>query len=240
MFETNRKAQRSLQGLILALGAPLGWLLIRTLEGMSPLALLSAQPGLFIYMLTGTGLAFGIFGWLLGRHEEKLEEISITDGLTGLRNQRYFRMRFEEEFESARRHARPLSLLMMDLDFFKKVNDLHGHPLGDRLLAEVARAFAGQVRKGETLARVGGEEFALLLPGIAEPEALLVGERIRQAVKKIELPGRQGGVVGITVSLGLASVRNPEKENMDLLYSRADQALYQAKEQGRDRLVAAI
>lgn len=236
-MEPDRRTKRMLQGLTLALGAPLGWLFLQWWGGRNPSLALAAEPWLYGYMLVGTSLAFGTFGWMLGRHEEDLERISITDSLTGLKNQRYFRARLDEEFESARRHSRPLSLLTMDLDFFKRVNDTHGHPMGDRLLAEVARAFAGQVRKGETLARVGGEEFSILLPGITLKKARQVGERIRQDVKKIRLATRRGEEVTVTVSLGLACASPGKAGSAESLVARADKALYKAKAQGRDRLV---
>jgi diguanylate cyclase (GGDEF)-like protein len=189
---------------------------------------------LYLYMTCGTILAFGIFGWMLGNHETSLEEISITDPLTGLRNRRYFDTRLEEEFETARRHKRPLSLLAIDLDFFKAVNDRFGHPVGDKVLALAAKRCATHVRKGETLARTGGEELGLLLPGLTASQASRVAERIR---KELAGPGivTHQGVAHITGSVGVAEI-SAEDRHAAHLYARADRALYRAKRGGRDRV----
>src|SRR4051794_34846895 len=130
--------RRAIQGAVLALGAPLGWLAIQALAGKDPLAALRSEPWLYLYMMVGTVTAFAAFGLVLGRHEETLKKISIPAALPGRGNRRYFQIRFDEEFASARRHGRPLSVVEFDLDFFKAVNDKYGHPAGDRVLAGVA------------------------------------------------------------------------------------------------------
>lgn len=175
----------------------------------------------------------------LNRLAERLGDDALTDELTGLKNLRYFRARLEEEHAASLREGNPLALLLVDLDFFKRVNDRHGHPEGDRLLKCVAGAIASVVRQGETAARVGGEEFALLLPGATGQEALAAADRVRAAVAAVRLHPSHGGLVTITVSVGCASTGELGELGIGQLYGAADGALYEAKRQGRDRTVSA-
>ncbi|HLG41843.1 MAG TPA: GGDEF domain-containing protein, partial [Planctomycetota bacterium] len=175
---------RAAQGGCLAVGAPLGWLAIRLAAGVSPATELVGQPALYAYLFFATVAAFAAFGALLGTQEERLleanrrlDELSLTDALTGLRNVRYFRARLREELADATRTGRPLSLLIVDLDHFKSVNDRFGHPAGDRLLEAIAAGMRSVARQGETVARLGGEEFGFLLPDTGEPGARAAAER---------------------------------------------------------------
>lgn len=231
------RIRRGLQGAFLALGAPLGWLLFRYWGGNAPLAELQTNLYLYLYLLIGTVVAFSIFGFLIGIQEEKLEAISITDSLTGLHNLRYFRMRLEEEYASAKRTKRPLSLMMLDLDFFKRINDRFGHGVGDRMLRAAAEAMKNVSRKEETAARIGGEEFAIILPELSGENALRAAERVREAVKHVALKLAGGEAVSVTVSVGLFDHSAPLPANPDELLARVDRALYLAKDQGRDRVV---
>lgn len=231
------KVRRGLQGAFLALGAPLGWLLIRYTSGNAPLAEIQTNLFLYLYLLIGTVVAFSIFGFLIGIQEEKLEAISITDSLTGLHNLRYFRMRLEEEYASAKRTALPLSLMMLDLDFFKRINDRFGHGIGDRMLRSAAEAMKNVSRREETTARIGGEEFAIILPGISGENALRAAERVRTAVKNVALQLSGGEAASVTVSVGLFDHSAPLPASPEELLTLADRALYLAKEQGRDRVV---
>ncbi len=165
----------------------------------------------------------------------KLELTSITDCLTGLYNYRYFYKRFLEEFQRAARYGSKLSLLMLDVDFFKKVNDRYGHLAGDALLAGVAGVIAGEVRSCDLVARYGGEEFAVLMPETGPVEAMHVAERIRRAVREntIEFDGAR---IKVSISAGVASYPAHADNPRDLL-SAADFALYRAKEEGRDSSV---
>jgi diguanylate cyclase (GGDEF)-like protein len=230
----------------MAAGAPLGWLLIQGMRGASPAEELTAQPGLYVYMLAGTIVAFGLFGLILGDHEDnlerinrELEDLAVTDGLTGLRNARYFHARLDEAQAERRRTGEPLALAIIDLDYFKQVNDEHGHLVGDDVLASVARAIASVTRQGETEARVGGEEFALLLPGSDADAALDAAERVRQAIAAAETPLPEGGIVCITASAGVASTSTLPDATSRQLYRAADDALYAAKAAGRARTVVA-
>jgi diguanylate cyclase (GGDEF)-like protein/PAS domain S-box-containing protein len=162
---------------------------------------------------------------------EKLAALAATDPLTGLPNLRTFSERLGDEVVRARRHGRPLSLLMIDIDHFKLVNDTHGHDVGNKVLIELARRLAGLAREEDTVARVGGEEFAWILPESEVRGAYWVAERARAAVA--ENPFR--GVGHLTISAGVCEI--DESTHPDELYRRADAALYAAKAQGRNTTV---
>jgi diguanylate cyclase (GGDEF)-like protein/PAS domain S-box-containing protein len=173
--------------------------------------------------------------------EERLETLAIEDGLTGLANRRRFDERLEEEWARAYRDGKSLSLLMIDVDHFKKFNDRYGHPAGDACLKSVANLLAAEARRpGDLAARYGGEEFALLLPGTEAAGCELIGERIREELRKLciihvlNLPSRR-----VTVSLGGATIWPNAERSIESppLISAADRALYAAKGGGRDRLV---
>ncbi|HEX6135489.1 MAG TPA: GGDEF domain-containing protein [Longimicrobiales bacterium] len=244
-----RATWRALQGLALAVGAPLGWLIIQTLRGASPTVQLTSATGVYVYMLVGTMLVLGFFGLLLGQREDRilasnrrLEELAVTDPLTGLRNARYFHARLEEEQAERARTGEPLAVAVLDIDHFKDVNDRYGHLVGDDVLAGVAREIEAVTRQAETAARVGGEEFALLLPGSSTDDALEAVERVRAAVAAAEtrLPGPAGRTVRVTASAGVAStVELPGLSALEL-YGAADSALYRAKAEGRNRTIIAV
>ena len=122
---------RALQGVFLAVFAPLGWIALQSAQGVPPLQLVLGNAGLFAYMLLGTMAAFGCFGWLLGREEERLSRLAMLDELTGLPNSRMFDQRMKECVQSSRRSGKPLSFLLLDMDRFKNINDTFGHPAGD-------------------------------------------------------------------------------------------------------------
>ncbi len=236
-----RACVRAAQGACLAVGAPLGWLAIRLAAGVSPAVELAEHPGLYAYLFFASVAAFAAFGALLGSQEEqlleanrRLDELSLTDALTGLRNVRYFRARLQEELADAARTGRPLSLLIVDLDHFKSVNDRFGHPAGDRLLEAIAAGMRSVARQGETVARLGGEEFGFLLPDTGEEGARAAAERVRGAVASSR-GGLNGRTAAVTASVGIAVAPGPA--NPDMLYRAADRALYEAKRLGRDRAV---
>jgi diguanylate cyclase (GGDEF)-like protein len=241
-----RAGVRALQGMAMAPGAPLGWLLIRTMNGAAPAAELAAEPGLYIYMAFGTLGIFALFGFILGEKEDRLErsnraleDLAITDALTGLRNRRYFHARLDEEQAERRRTGAPLALAIIDLDYFKRVNDQHGHVAGDNVLITVARAISSVTRQGETEARVGGEEFALLLPESDAAAGRDAAERVRNAIAAAETRLREGPAIRITASAGVASTAEMPDATSTELYRAADRALYAAKAAGRNRTVVA-
>jgi len=169
----------------------------------------------------------------------KLEILSSTDELTGLKNRRMLDERLLEEFSRARRYHLPLSFLMLDVDEFKQFNDQFGHPAGDEVLQLVAGVMQKNARSHDMVARYGGEEFAVILPSTGRDRALSIAERIREAVERLEL------VNPITISIGVASIDPDEPATLVLkrveeIVELADQALYRAKQAGRNCVHEAI
>ncbi len=174
----------------------------------------------------------------LKKKNRLLEEMAITDGLTGIPNYRHFIDRLEEEVKRGRRYAAPFSLLILDLDNFKEVNDTHGHRHGDYVLKEVAVRLQQGLRETDVLARYGGDEFALLLPQTDLNGARNVGEQI---LERLALPIEADGVEHfIEASIGLVSNRAGQALTVDQLIVAADNALYTAKEMGGDQVYVAI
>jgi two-component system, cell cycle response regulator len=173
----------------------------------------------------------------LHEKNEVLERLSTTDTLTGLRNRRSVDHALADEFERSRRYGNPLSVMIADIDHFKRVNDRYGHPIGDAALRHVAERLAAQVRKTDVAARYGGEEFLIVLPETARDGAAVLGERIRAAVEHAPLDLAGGGRLDLTISIGAAE-KNPADAATDLV-AAADRALYEAKAGGRNRLVIA-
>jgi two-component system cell cycle response regulator len=166
---------------------------------------------------------------------QRLKHLAGHDGLTQLPNHRQSLEELEREFERVSRYAGGLSLLMIDVDHFKDVNDRHGHPAGDRVLREVALAIQDAVRAVDVVGRYGGEEFLALLPQTETEEARRLAERLRRAVESlaVEVPG---GVVRVTISTGIASYPAPNVTTPEELIREADRALYRAKQAGRNRV----
>ncbi len=165
------------------------------------------------------------------------EKYATRDGLTELYNRRHFDAEFPKELSRSQREGRPLSLLMIDLDHFKAVNDTFGHPAGDLVLKEVTRAIRRELREIDLLCRYGGEEFCAVLPGCASGEAVAVAERIRAAVESLPWGGRSALPSAVTVSVGVATFPRPHS-NPQALLQAADEALYVAKKRGRNRVAA--
>mgnify|MGYP000900407655 CR=1 FL=1 len=174
---------------------------------------------------------------MLLERQNLLRHLSVTDGLTGLYNKRHLMDALGREMARAQRSGEPLSLLVLDVDDFKRFNDRHGHLEGDHVLLALARVLRGQARAGDFACRFGGEEFALVLPGTNLEDARLVAERVRQAFAATPLtPGGQAAV-HCTVSVGVAQM-HPGDKDQELL-ARADRAMYQAKRQGKNQTVTA-
>lgn len=164
---------------------------------------------------------------------EEMSRLAITDELTGLYNRRHFATRLQEEQARARRHGQSFSLLFLDIDDFKRINDTYGHVLGDRVLADLGKLLQKWARSSDLLARFGGEEFVVLLPMTDIHQALTAAERLRAAVAEHSFPRRKR----LTVSVGVASYPT-DADSIDELLRMADQALYQAKRMGRNRSMA--
>lgn len=181
------------------------------------------------------GIAFGFFWMTTAELSYELETMASTDSLTRIYNRRVFREWCEREFALSLRTGIPFSLVIMDLDHFKRINDRYGHRGGDEVLLAVVQIMQGSIRSIDTLGRWGGEEFVALLPGTGMEEALIVAQRVRRNVEGLALEIDQASV-SVTVSLGLASLRDGE-DTIDAMFLRADQALYQAKESGRNQVL---
>ncbi|WP_298273049.1 diguanylate cyclase [Geobacter sp.] len=171
----------------------------------------------------------------LKRTNELLRKLSITDPLTHLHNRRHLMETMEKEFQRASRKGGHLSLVILDIDYFKKINDTYGHQEGDRVLATLAEIVMKGLRSYDIAARYGGEEFVLLLPETPLPEAQAIAERLRGEVQEHSFNGILQGQV-ITISLGVATYPSPRVENIDSLFRQADEALYRAKQNGRNRV----
>ena len=168
----------------------------------------------------------------------KLQEYADRDGLTGIANRRFFEARLRDEYTRWQRYGGDMSVLLFDLDHFKKINDQFGHGVGDTVLREMAQRVAQVVRVQDTFGRFGGEEFALLLPCTPLEDAMLVAEKIRHTIGDAPVDV-QGVSVPVTASVGGAAAR-VGVPNYDVLINEADAALYSAKRQGRNRSVAFI
>ncbi len=173
----------------------------------------------------------------LGSLTRKLRTASLTDALTDLPNRRYIMKRLEQEWDASSRTNRPLSVIMIDIDHFKKVNDVHGHDVGDVVLKETANVLRSATRQGEEVARLGGEEFLVVCPNATAAQARVCAERIRLAIERnvIQCAGFQRNV---TVSLGVAE-RTPGVAKYDALFKAADEAVYVAKNNGRNQVCSA-
>ncbi|MBS1186869.1 MAG: diguanylate cyclase with sensor [Burkholderiaceae bacterium] len=170
------------------------------------------------------------------RLEAELRRLATTDSLTGLFNRRHFLARGEEEIDRARRYGQPLSLIMVDIDHFKLVNDTLGHEAGDRVLLALAAILTAQSRASDCVGRLGGEEFALLLPQADSAAARQAGLRLLDAVSAARVAIEDGSQLDFSVSAGVTTMQADDLA-MRALLRRADDALYQAKREGRNRLV---
>jgi diguanylate cyclase (GGDEF)-like protein len=167
--------------------------------------------------------------------QRQMYESALRDGLTKAFNKKYFTDRLESEFTYAIRHSTPLTLVIFDLDHFKKVNDTYGHLAGDMVLSEVAATLSAILRNEDVFARYGGEEFAIICRGSDVDQGAVVGERIRKAVEKHPFVWN-GGPLPVTVSVGVATMPPAVAKDSLALIAFADAALYEAKRQGRNRV----
>jgi two-component system, cell cycle response regulator len=168
---------------------------------------------------------------------KRLELLSITDGLTKLHNHRYFQDELARAFENSQRYERPLSLAMIDIDFFKKVNDTYGHAAGDDVLKRVASLYRDSVRSTDLVARYGGEEFAVMMPETELADAITFAEKIRALIESTPIE-TQAGTLNVSVSIGVASVPLSRIHSSKELIVAADKALYRAKRSGRNQVQA--
>jgi diguanylate cyclase (GGDEF)-like protein len=165
----------------------------------------------------------------------RYEALSLTDSLTSLRNRRAFDQEFASRFEQAKRYGRPLSIAIIDLDYFKSINDQFGHSAGDGVLRAIAQILDHGTRRSDFLARIGGEEFAVLLPEASLFEALHFAEKIRSTIMTATIR-TEAATHKVTVSIGVANVPHSVVSTPQELFNAADQALYRAKARGRNRI----
>jgi len=169
---------------------------------------------------------------------KRLELLSITDGLTNLYNHRYFQDELGRAFDESARYGRPLSLAIVDLDFFKKVNDNYGHAVGDEVLKGVSKIFRESIRSTDLAARYGGEEFAMMMPETDVQDAIAFAQKLRTLVESTPIR-TQAGPIHLTVSIGVATVPHPNIHAAKELIVAADEALYRAKRGGRNQVQVA-
>jgi len=168
---------------------------------------------------------------------KRLELLSITDGLTKLFNHRHFQDELARAFEESQRYQRPLSLAIIDIDFFKKVNDTHGHAVGDEVLKRVADLFRDSIRSTDLAARYGGEEFAVMMPETELDDAITFAEKIRGLIESTPI-ATAAGPLSVTVSVGVSSVPHSRIHYAKEVVVAADKALYRAKKGGRNQVQA--
>jgi diguanylate cyclase (GGDEF)-like protein/PAS domain S-box-containing protein len=171
--------------------------------------------------------------------EEKLKRIASLDGLTGIPNRRHFDNTINLEWRRAMRSAKPISLIIVDVDYFKNYNDIHGHLVGDSCLQKIARTIKDSIRRaGNFAARYGGEEFVVILPDTDADGAYLFAESLRQKIENLNIEHKNSKIgKNVTVSLGVSTAAPKKGGTLDELISLADKALYKAKQEGRNRVV---
>lgn len=231
-------------GFFLAVGAPGGLLVLRALvlDRLWDLGWLEheleARALTYGYIAAFTAIVFVGLGAILGAHEDLLQRMSLSDALTGLANRRQFDKRLREELARVDRYRQPLTLMLLDLDGLKRVNDQAGHEAGDNAIRAVARTLESTCRATDLKARIGGDEFAVLAPNVSTLEAQRLAERIRRTLSA-EASWIAARVPALTLSIGVADTRSISELLPDRLYSAADRALYEAKDEGKNRVVLA-
>jgi diguanylate cyclase (GGDEF)-like protein len=220
-------------GVLLSLGAPLGLAATRFLARneqsiRSIFEDVARDQATFVYLTVSTMVVFVLLGAILGRQTDRLEERSTTDSLTHLANRRHFDTELGLELRRAARYGTPLSLLLVDVDHLKRINDESGHEAGDAALRAVASALLASLRATDLAARWGGDEFVVLAPGIDAAGARALADRIRGVL-------RGTARVSPTVSIGIADTGGAPTVTAGDLAAAADRALYDAKHAGRDR-----
>jgi diguanylate cyclase (GGDEF)-like protein len=208
----------------------------------------------YLYMAGVAMLTFVACGYILGNRSEnqrvhnfdlrqRMEDLhikSVTDGLTGAYSHAYLQETLAIEMERSHRHEHPLSVLMLDIDDFKKINDTHGHLFGDQVLKEATETISMNIRHEDVLGRYGGEEFLVIMPGADEPTAERVAQRVRRAVARAAIidnaEAASRPAVHVTLSIGISTLNEGKAHTPKALLLRADQNLYRAKESGKNRV----
>jgi diguanylate cyclase (GGDEF)-like protein len=241
LFFPNRFLYRLIPALLLTVGSILLYLFVKTV----------LNPGIILVTLVSYGLV-NFLGLLVSARlygarrneyrshlaelaaQTKIARLAMQDDLTGIANRRHFYRQAEAEFAHFHRSKQPMTLLMLDLDHFKRINDKYGHGVGDAVLIRFTQYVSTQIRQEDLLGRVGGEEFAILLRDATIAQATAIGERIREGVAQLPIFGGDDAD-RFTVSIGIATAKDADA-SFDVLFGRADQALYRAKQAGRNRV----
>jgi diguanylate cyclase (GGDEF)-like protein len=225
-------------GVALSLAEPIGLLFVRDIFGAPAIPTeLRAERVTYIYVWVTSAILIGALGYLIGRQADRLEALAETDALTGLSNRRALRRRLTDDLSRARRYGSPVSLLVLDVDGLKRINDERGHAAGDHVLRRVADAITATLREADLGAHWGGDEFAVVMPDT-------LGDAARRSAERLAAHLRWGsGEDGepVSVSVGIATF-DPARDtyvDADELADRADEAMYSAKRSGRDRIHAA-
>jgi len=244
LWDHRRRVARSV--LVLPLGVHLLQVFLGLLRigvtlvegGVSHQSMAFSQGQVFIVMLNSLGvmaMAFGFMSLHAGRLLDELEQQATTDALTGLQNRRGFDLALQREWRRHQRLGHGLSVLMIDIDHFKQINDQHGHAAGDRALCLLSQMLHQQLRPYDLLGRIGGEEFCVVLPDISPEKARSTAERLCRAPLSF-VPEHGAQAVSMTVSIGLAASLGGADRGPEALLARADRALYRAKAAGRNRV----
>lgn len=228
-------------GIVLSTGAPLGLLLLRSIGfGVCPdiqwtLGELRADPLLYLYLSLSTAIVMGTVGWHVGRYEDELAALSNLDSLTRLPNRRGFQSALIRELSRAARHKSGLSLLMIDVDEFKLVNDRFGHSAGDLALVTIGNSLRESCRQTDVPVRHGGDEFAVLLPSTNADAAMVLARRIAETVRSAKRVTPLAPP--LTLSIGVVQLNEDDDSQGASLLARGDAAMYEAKAAGRNRAV---
>jgi diguanylate cyclase (GGDEF)-like protein len=227
-----RRWRYAIFGIFLSVIGPLGeWFFLKTVARFfADTALLS-----FFYTEIASLIVFSVFGFIIGGYVDKLENLAFRDKLTGLYNRHYLMNRLAEIGKLSKRYEERSSLMMLDLDHFKKVNDTYGHMVGDETLRAVAKQVVGTLRETDIASRYGGEEFIVICPHTSIHECEKLAERIRLAVSQIE-ENDLGYSGSQTVSAGVFEIPPAHNLTIDQILNYLDQALYRAKQEGRNRV----
>jgi len=236
-----RRFSYALTAGVLSSGAPAGLLGIRLARQEDEVSLrrvrseIAADGAAYMYIGGATALIFALFGYVLGRHADQLAELSETDSLTHLLNGRGFASRLRAELRRAKRYRETLSVLFLDVDGLKSINDRHGHRAGSQALREVASIIRSELRATDTGSRWGGDEFAIIAPNTKRDEAVACAERIRASIARHVADWPMTASIGIA-TLDCEDARSRGDEH-SLLHD-ADAAMYEAKRRGKNTVVA--
>lgn len=234
----SRALSYAIAGAILSLAEPIGLLVVRETLGYRPVpSELLLERATYMYVFATTAVLLGCLGYLIGRQADRLEALSETDALTGLANRRALRRRLTDDLRRARRYGSAVSLLLIDVDGLKIINDTAGHAAGDRAIRRVAEAITLHLRGADFGARLGGDEFAVVMPNTSTSAARHSAERLRAHLAQRDHDG-----LPVAISVGIATM-DPSSQSAiaaaDDLTQAADAALYAAKRAGRNRVHAA-